>query len=78
MISRTIRYSSKAIFATRKNFATVNPPVLFDYDTIRNNLKPSVLAVEAIETAFGKLAKGEVDVPIPMHIGIHESDVRIR
>jgi hypothetical protein len=23
------------------------------------------------------LAKGQVDVPIPMHIGIHESEVRI-
>jgi len=25
----------------------------------------------------GMLAKGQVDVPIPMHIGIHESEVRI-
>eukprot|EP01038_Epipyxis_sp_PR26KG_P008107 gene8107-10979_t len=51
----------------------VNPPRLFDYKSIISNLKPSVQAVEAIEQAFGMLAKGEVDVPIPMHIGIHES-----
>jgi hypothetical protein len=27
--------------------------------------------VDAIENAFGMLAKDKVDVPIPMHIGIH-------
>lgn len=58
-----------------RSFATVNPPVLFDYQTIISNLKPSVAGVEAIENCFGKLAKGEVDVPIPMHIGINESAV---
>lgn len=30
--------------------------------------------MEAIEAAFGMLSKGKVDVPIPMHIGIDESD----
>jgi len=52
----------------------LNPPRLFDYKTIVENLKPSPIIVEAIESAFGKLAKGQVDVPIPMHIGIHESE----
>lgn len=52
----------------------INPPRLFDYKTIVENLKPSPIIVEAIESAFGKLAKGQVDVPIPMHIGIHESE----
>jgi ornithine cyclodeaminase/alanine dehydrogenase-like protein (mu-crystallin family) len=48
-------------------------PRLFDYTTITTNLKPSKLINDGIESAFGMLAKGEVDVPIPMHIGINES-----
>ena len=54
-------------------FATVPGPRLFDYETVTSVLKQSD-AVEAIEAAFGMLAKGKVDVPIPMHIGIDESD----
>lgn len=54
-------------------FASVPPPRLFDYQTVRSTLKPSD-AISAVEEAFGKLAKGEVDVPIPMHIGIHETE----
>ena len=53
----------------------IQAPRLFDYATIKSNLKPSVKAVEAVEKAFGMLAKNLVDVPIPMHIGIHESEV---
>lgn len=52
--------------------ATVPGPRLFDYDTVTSVLKQSD-AVEAVEAAFGMLAKGKVDVPIPMHIGIDES-----
>ncbi|CBN75077.1 Ornithine cyclodeaminase [Ectocarpus siliculosus] len=54
-------------------FATVPGPRLFDYDTVTSVLKQSD-AVEAVEAAFGMLAKGKVDVPIPMHIGIDESE----
>jgi hypothetical protein len=54
-----------------------NPPRLFDYATIRKHMKPTVASVEAIENAFGMLAKGLVDVPIPMHIGIHETEVSL-
>eukprot|EP01031_Cornospumella_fuschlensis_P024026 gene24026-29073_t len=50
------------------------PPRLFDYATIRQHLRPSKDAVDAIEKAFGMLAEGKVDVPIPMHIGIHETE----
>jgi hypothetical protein len=32
-------------------------------------------AIESVEEAFKALAKGKVDVPMPMHIGIDESDV---
>lgn len=58
-----------------RNMATFPPPKLFDYDTIRKHLKPSTSAVNAVEQAFGMLAKNLVDVPIPMHIGIHETAV---
>ncbi|KAJ8609339.1 hypothetical protein CTAYLR_009287 [Chrysophaeum taylorii] len=46
---------------------------LFDYETIVANLTVRD-AIEAVEEAFGKLAKGQVDVPLPMHIGIDETD----
>lgn len=58
-----------------RTFATVPPPRLFDYETVTSTLKPTVEMVEAIENCFGKLAKDEVDVPIPMHIGIDETSV---
>ena len=48
-------------------------PVLYDYDTIVNNVKPARALVEAVEAAFAELAKGKVDVPLPMHIGIAET-----
>lgn len=48
-------------------------PYLFDYDTIKTNLSVAD-AIESVEAAFAKLAKGEVDVPMPMHIGIDETE----
>jgi threonine dehydratase len=48
-------------------------PVLYDYDTIVNNVKPSRALVEAVEDAFAQLANGKVDVPMPMHIGVAET-----
>lgn len=48
-------------------------PRLFDYETVVNNLHLSD-AIESVEKAFGALAKGEVDVPLPMHIGVEETD----
>ncbi len=50
------------------------PPRLFDYDTVTKNLTVSD-AITAVEEAFSALAKGKVDVPMPMHIGIGESSV---
>ena len=49
-------------------------PRLFDYETVSTNLKVSD-AITAVEDAFAALARGEVDVPMPMHIGIEESNV---
>ena len=48
------------------------PPVLFDYETIKQNLTVAD-AISSVEEAFGALANGKVDVPMPMHIGIEES-----
>ena len=48
-------------------------PVLYDYDTIVDNVKPSRALTEAVEDAFAQLARGKVDVPMPMHIGIAET-----
>jgi len=47
-------------------------PRLFDYETVTSNLSVSD-AIESVEEAFAALAKGKVDVPMPMHIGIEES-----
>ena len=66
---RTAMISSNA----KRNFAaSFEPPKLFDYDTIVNNLKVAD-AIESVEEAFGALAKGQVDVPMPMHIGVPET-----
>ncbi|KAL3943811.1 MAG: hypothetical protein SGBAC_002104 [Bacillariaceae sp.] len=56
-----------------RRFATFAPPRLFDYDTITKNLAVTD-AIDSVEAAFGALAKGKVDVPMPMHIGIDETD----
>jgi len=50
------------------------PPKLFDYATVTSSLSVGD-AIEAVEDAFGALARGGVDVPLPMHIGIEESSV---
>lgn len=50
------------------------PPRLFDYETVTKNLSVGD-AIDAVEEAFAALAKGKVDVPMPMHIGIEESNV---
>jgi len=47
-------------------------PRLFDYETVTSNLTVAD-AIESVEQAFGALAKGQVDVPMPMHIGIEET-----
>jgi ornithine cyclodeaminase/alanine dehydrogenase-like protein (mu-crystallin family) len=59
---------STAAFAT----SAFPPPRLFDYETITSNLSVAD-AIESVEAAFGALAKGNVDVPMPMHIGIEET-----
>jgi ornithine cyclodeaminase/alanine dehydrogenase-like protein (mu-crystallin family) len=48
-------------------------PRLFDYATVTSHLTVAD-AIPSVESAFGALARGKVDVPMPMHIGIHETD----
>ena len=63
-------------FRACRSFATGGFPAprLFDYETVTSNLTVSD-AIESVEEAFKALSKGKVDVPMPMHIGIEESDV---
>jgi hypothetical protein len=68
-------FAAKLTRQSSRSLATVNPPRLFDYATVTANLKPSKATITSTENAFGMLAKGEVDVPIPMHIGIAPSAV---
>lgn len=57
---------------TTRSFASFDPPRLFDYETVTANLTVAD-AIESVEAAFGALAKGEVDVPLPMHIEVNET-----
>lgn len=56
----------------QKKTAAFPAPRLFDYETVTQNLTVAD-AIESVEAAFGALAKGKVDVPMPMHIGIEET-----
>ena len=47
-------------------------PRLFDYETVTRHLSVAD-AIDSVEAAFGALAQGHVDVPMPMHIGIEET-----
>jgi hypothetical protein len=71
--SSLIRHASRNTQqSSARNFSAFPAPKLFDYDTIVKNLTVAD-AIESVEEAFGALAKGQVDVPMPMHIGIEES-----
>ena len=63
-------------FQASRAFASAGfpPPRLFDYDTVTKNLSVGD-AIESVEAAFSALAKGQVDVPMPMHIGVEETSV---
>lgn len=51
---------------SRRSMAGFPAPRLFDYETVTSNLTVAD-AIESVEMAFGRLAKGQVDVPMPMH-----------
>jgi len=65
----TVQHHARRTLAT----SAFPAPKLFDYATVTSNLSVSD-AIESVEAAFGALAQGKVDVPMPMHIGIEETD----
>lgn len=71
--SRLVSAMARRSYAASSVVAAAFPaPRLFDYETVTANLSVTD-AIESVEAAFGALAKGNVDVPMPMHIGIHET-----
>jgi ornithine cyclodeaminase/alanine dehydrogenase-like protein (mu-crystallin family) len=72
--SAAARASASATNVLRRGMAksAFPAPRLFDYETVTSNLSVAD-AIEAVESAFGALAKGKVDVPMPMHIGVEET-----
>lgn len=71
MLSTIARQSARRIATTTaiRSVSTFPPPRLFDYETVTQNLSVKD-AISSVEEAFAALAKGKVDVPMPMHIGI--------
>jgi len=71
-LSRQVAFASRSF--PRRSFAAASFPAprLFDYETVTSNLSVAD-AIESVEEAFGQLAKGEVEVPMPMHIGVEET-----
>jgi len=63
----------QVVSQSTRSFAGFAPPRLFDYETVTSNLTVPD-AIESVEAAFSALAKGKVDVPMPMHIGVEESE----
>ncbi|EWM20961.1 ornithine cyclodeaminase [Nannochloropsis gaditana] len=69
------RLSSSSTIAsamTMRAMATMPTPKFFDYATVKKTLNVGQ-AFTAVEEAFAMLADGKVDVPQPMHIGVHET-----
>ena len=67
MLSPVVSFVSRSVASRRgvRSLATFPAPRLFDYDTIVKNLTVAD-AIESVEKAFGALAKGDVEVPMPM------------
>lgn len=65
-------YHATGTVSLSPEVATFPAPRLFSFDQIKSNLTVED-AIPSVEEAFGSLAKGKVDVPMPMHIGIEES-----
>ena len=74
LFSSLARHTVRRAVSTRtlSSVSGFPAPLLFDYETVTSNLTVAD-AIESVEEAFGALARGKVDVPMPMHIGIEES-----
>lgn len=71
-LARTV--AAPAAVGGARALSAFPPPRMFDYETVTKNLSVAD-AIKSVEEAFGALAKGKVDVPMPMHIGVEESAV---
>ncbi|KAG8460749.1 hypothetical protein KFE25_010804 [Diacronema lutheri] len=71
---RLSRVAAPVAVGACRSLSAFPAPRLFDYETVTRNLTVAD-AIESVEKAFGALAKGHVDVPMPMHIGIEESAI---
>mmetsp|Transcript_2194 Transcript_2194/g.2527 ORF Transcript_2194/g.2527 Transcript_2194/m.2527 type:complete len:368 (+) Transcript_2194:62-1165(+) len=65
-------HAASVVSASASASASFPAPRLFSFEQIKSNLTVKD-AIPSVEEAFGALAKGKVDVPMPMHIGIEES-----
>lgn len=74
MFASLARTSLRRSVGAIRSVSAFPAPRLFDYETVTANLSVRD-AIESVEEAFKALARGKVDVPMPMHIGIDESDV---
>ena len=78
MFSIATRHAARRLAATSstatRSLSAFPAPRLFDYETVTSNLSVSD-AIDSVEAAFSALAKGQVDVPMPMHIGVDETEV---
>mmetsp|Transcript_47137 Transcript_47137/g.57033 ORF Transcript_47137/g.57033 Transcript_47137/m.57033 type:complete len:356 (-) Transcript_47137:53-1120(-) len=68
----TQSFRSNVINTTSRSLSGFPAPRLFDYKTVTANLNVGD-AIESVENAFAALARGQVDVPMPMHIGVEET-----
>ncbi|GMI46492.1 hypothetical protein TrCOL_g10349 [Triparma columacea] len=73
MISRVSKISQHVAKSHVRTFSAFPLPKVFDYETITSNLSVGD-AITSVEAAFEKLAHGKVDVPLPMHIGVDETE----
>lgn len=71
--TRLVSATHRSYAASTRRSAAFPAPRLFDYETVTSNLSVGD-AIDSVEAAFGALAKGKVDVPMPMHIGIDETE----
>lgn len=76
MLSTIARNTTRRLITgtTTRSFSAFPAPRLFDYEAVTKNLTVAD-AISSVEEAFSALAKGKVDVPMPMHIGVEETSV---
>lgn len=62
---------------TRQFSGRKTPPLprMFDYTSIVENIKPCTEIISAVESAYEKVSKGEVENPSALRVGILDRDV---